>query len=99
MSIRGGDLNLRLGIVQQDKYPLTEEDLQNKNFKLLMAQTKFLGSEINYSEEELLLLKEWIQTSPDVSKIKEIYERKILKDNPLNPFILAKLHEAWEEAS
>lgn len=87
--------DVRLGVIQQGKYPLTEEDLQDKDLQLLVTQTKFLAGETSYTAEEKELLKEWMhEHSP--SEMKKAYETRVLQNNPDRTYIMKALEEVWE---
>jgi len=54
--------NLTMGIWQQGKERIDEEELQNNSsFQMLKVQAKFFNGHVNYSTEELKCLRLWME--------------------------------------
>lgn len=74
--------NLQNGIVQQGAEPFNEKTLeQDPAFIKLKAQAKFFGGFVNYSEEELQALEQWIQEKGK-QRMHALFETFILNNKP-----------------
>jgi hypothetical protein len=70
--------DLTTGVYMQGKERIDVKALEaDQQFKVIKIQAKFLQGSINYSKEELVLLKEWFK-SQDIVKMKKLFEDNII---------------------
>jgi len=76
--------NLTTGIFRQGSERIDESVLEkNEEFQRYKLQAKFFSGEVDYPENEVLLLKRWIGQQKDIKGLRKIFMDKVLSNKSL----------------